>query len=476
MEPLQGSAAAAVGKLEEKVEALKVDAEEKQEKKDEGAVEAAQGDAPKKKKKNKKKKKKPAAAAEGSADGAKEGEKQEDKDKAGAAPAQKGAVAPAKKGQPAAAAPAPAQSGPLTQTNPPTVPVRLLFPDGNYPTGEICQYKDDNLWRTTSAEKREAERMDEDMLRDVRRASEVHRQVRTYANSFIKPGMLMTEICERIENATRTLIEENGLKAGIGFPTGCSLNHVAAHYTPNTGDKTVLGYSDVMKIDFGTHVNGRIIDSAFTWTADPRYDKLKDAVRDATNTGLREAGIDVRLCDIGAAIQEVMESYEIELNGKTHKIKSVRNLNGHSISPYVIHGGKSIPIVKGGEQTRMEEGEFFAIETFGSTGKGYVTEDMECSHYAKNPDAPKTALRLARARTLLAHIDKVFDTLPFCRRWLDRAGEEKYLMGLKTLVDSGVVTAYPPLCDQKGSYVAQFEHTFVLRPTCKEILSRGDDY
>ncbi len=31
----------------------------------------------------------------------------------------------------------------------------------------------------------------------------------------------------------------------------------------------------------------------------------------------------------------------------------------------------------------MEEGEFFAIETFGSTGKGYVREDLECSHYMK---------------------------------------------------------------------------------------------
>lgn len=50
-------------------------------------------------------------------------------------------------------------------------------------------------------------------------------------------------------------------------------------------------------------------------------------------------------------------------------VKSVRNLNGHSIGPYQIHGGKSVPIVKGGEQTRMEEGEFYAIETFASTGK-----------------------------------------------------------------------------------------------------------
>ena len=49
-------------------------------------------------------------------------------------------------------------------------------------------------------------------------------------------------------------------------------------------------------------------------------------------------------------------------------VKSIRNLNGHSIAPYQIHAGKSVPIVKGGEQTKMEEGEFYAIETFGSTG------------------------------------------------------------------------------------------------------------
>lgn len=31
------------------------------------------------------------------------------------------------------------------------------------------------------------------------------------------------------------------------------------------------------------------------------------------------AGIDVRLCDIGEAIQETMESYEVELDGKTYQ-------------------------------------------------------------------------------------------------------------------------------------------------------------
>uniref|UniRef100_A0A7S0YJQ9 Methionine aminopeptidase 2 n=1 Tax=Polytomella parva TaxID=51329 RepID=A0A7S0YJQ9_9CHLO len=364
----------------------------------------------------------------------------------------------------------------LTQTSPPTIPVRLLFPNGIYPEGERQSYKDDNRWRETSAEKRELERLQFDLINPVRQAAEVHRQVRQYMRTIIKPGIRLFDMCETLENTVRRLIEENGLDAGIAFPTGCSLNHVAAHYTPNAGDNTVLGYDDVMKLDFGTQIGGRIIDCAFTVHFNPKYDPLVNAVREATNTGIRESGIDVRLCDVGAAIQEVMESHEVELDGKVYPIKPIRNLNGHSIAPYRIHAGKSVPIVKGGEATRMEEGEFFAIETFGSTGRGYVVEDLECSHYMKNFDAGFVPLRLPRAKQLLATIDKNFGTLAFCKRYLDRIGETKYAMALRSLCEAGVVDPYPPLCETKGSYVAQFEHTLFLHPTRKEVLSRGDDY
>jgi methionyl aminopeptidase len=61
-------------------------------------------------------------------------------------------------------------------------------------------------------------------------------------------------------------------------------------------------------------------------------------------------------------------------------VKSIRNLNGHSIGPYQIHAGKSVPIVKGGEQTKMEEGEFFAIETFASTGNScFIWQGIDLS-------------------------------------------------------------------------------------------------
>ncbi|KAK4530021.1 hypothetical protein CCYA_CCYA03G0878 [Cyanidiococcus yangmingshanensis] len=354
--------------------------------------------------------------------------------------------------------------------------VSTLFPDGVYPAGEVQDYVGDQAYRTTQAEVRERERLVSDVVGKARKAAEVHRRVRAYIRPRIQPGVSLIDLCEELENATRVLVEESGLEAGIAFPTGCSLNQVAAHYTPNRGDETKLQATDVMKLDFGVHVAGRIMDCAFTVTFDDRYEKLLEAVREATNAGIRAAGIDVRLSDLGAIIQEVMESYEVELGGKRYPVRAIRNLNGHSIGPYHIHAGKTVPIVKSNVAGIMEEGEFYAIETFGSTGRGYVTESGECSHYMKVFDAPQVPLRMPRARQLLNTINRHFGTLAFCRRYLDRLGEERYLMALKHLCDAGIVEPYPPLCDIPGSITAQFEHTILLRPTAKEVLTRGDDF
>jgi methionine aminopeptidase len=149
-----------------------------------------------------------------------------------------------------------------------------------------------NRWRTTSEETRAAERLahadPSETYEDIRRAAEVHRQARQAARAWIRPGRTMTEIAEYIEDGTRALVEEQGLDAGVGFPTGLSLNHCAAHYTPNAGDTVVLKEGDVLKVDIGVHVKGRICDSAFTLNfGDPAYDKLLEAVKAATETGIR---------------------------------------------------------------------------------------------------------------------------------------------------------------------------------------------
>lgn len=101
---------------------------------------------------------------------------------------------------------------------------------------------------------------------------------------------------------------------------------------------------------------------------------------------------------------------------------------------------------------------------------------MECSHYMKEFNAPKVPLKHKYSKSLLNCINNNFSTLAWCRRWVEDLGEENYLIGLRELVQTGIVKEYPPLCDVSGCFVAQYEHSLILKPTGKEVLSIGDDF
>jgi methionyl aminopeptidase len=172
-------------------------------------------------------------------------------------------------------------------------------------------------------------------------------------------------------------------------------------------------------------------------------------------------------------------------------VKPVRSLCAHDIQHYRIHGEKQIPFVKNSDQTKMEEGEIFAIETFGTTGRGYLTDDVSWElryndslltifqpstyGYKLKYEAPEqVSLPLASARRLHKTIKENFGSIVFCRRYLERLGVDRYLAGvslsllaimeksdqtqLNSLVSNGVLEHYSPLMDVKGSYSAQFEH------------------
>ncbi|KAG4439334.1 hypothetical protein IFR05_005209 [Cadophora sp. M221] len=371
----------------------------------------------------------------------------------------------------------------LKQINPPWVRISALFPT-EYPKGELIPYE--NLSRETDEETRYNSRLwDPEFLTDYRQAAEIHRQVRHYAQKeLIRPGASLLSIAEGIEDSVRALAGHSGLepgdglKAGLGFPTGLCRNHETAHYTPNPGDKDVLlDKNDVLKVDFGVHINGRIVDSAFTIAFDHKYDNLLAAVKAATNTGIKHAGVDARMKEIGAAIQEVMESYEVELDGMLYPVKAIRSLSGHNILRYHIHGDKQVPFVKNNSSQKMEEGDIFAIETFGSTGKGYTRDDGNAVYgYGRNENVSGAGLRLASAKSLLKTIDANFGTIVFNRRYLERLGVKSYHLGMRHLIDQGIVEQYGQLADTKGSYTAQFEHTILLHSGGKEVISRGGDY
>ena len=177
---------------------------------------------------------------------------------------------------------------------------------------------------------------------------------------------------------------------------------------------------------------------------------------------------------ISEAIQEVMESYEVEINRKIIPVKAIQNLSGHNILRYKIHGDKQVPFVKTITAQRMEEGDVFAIETFGTTGKGYLRDDVGVYGYGRNEHASPAGLHNASAKSLLKTIDENFGTLVFSRRYLERIGAKNYHLGMKSLVANGIVESYGPLVDVPGSYVAQFEHVSMvheLKP--RDVLTQS---
>ncbi|KNB42035.1 hypothetical protein JH06_4901 [Blastocystis sp. subtype 4] len=306
------------------------------------------------------------------------------------------------------------------QTDDLTIIVDEVYPS-IFPTGRIDYYvENDNRKRVTKTEDRLLKESIAEIESSLRKAGEVHKEVRSYIQSKLRPGLRFWDICCDLEDKVRYLIGENGPNAGMGFPTGVSVNHIAAHYTPNPGDTRCLHYGDVMKLDFGTEVNGYIIDSAFTVAFDPQFNPLLQATKDATSTGIREAGIDARLGELGGVIEEVINSYEVTIYGQTYPIVPIRNLAGHSIVKGSIHGNKCIPLVAEDSAEIMEEGEIFALETFATTGSGEALPCLMTSHYALNDMSEYPPLSRDE-ECLLSHITRTFNHLPFCRRWLDRS-------------------------------------------------------
>lgn len=346
-------------------------------------------------------------------------------------------------------------------------------PDGNFSERCVLKYTDEMLSKFT------INQSDEDRLKEIKAALPffreggiVHQSVREWAlnSGIIKPGVNLNDMCGQIEEGVRRMVNYKPPTRCLAFPCGCSINNCAAHYSPLPGDTRTLQKDDVMKIDYGVAINGYIIDSAFTVCFDPRFDPLIEASRMATETAIKMAGPEMRIGEIASAIEEVISSYTLDLNGKSYPLKPVYNLSGHQLGQYIVHCGKSIPLTKRANNSeKMLPGEIYACETFATTGKGIVFDDGLTSHFmtAKQPPKPKTG---SEQRMLKVLTDN-FKTMAFCQRFLERAGERNYTNTLQQMVKDKIVNPYPPLSDIVGSYVSQHEHTFILLEDHKEVLS-----
>lgn len=314
---------------------------------------------------------------------------------------------------------------------------------------------------------------------NFRKAALIHKLVRSNIQKKIHSNVSFVDLYKEAESSLKKFIKPTDI-GGFAFPLGISVNEIIAHDTAMLGDDRVLQKNDIVKIDLGVHINGCIIDSAFTSIVDgddltnTYYEPLLQATADATYTGICMSGPDVELYELSTAINEVIESYELE-DGTA--VNAVFGLGGHNVLPYKVHGGKLILSVPHESQkgTRMEEGEIYAIETFATTGYGRFTQlDIgQCNHFMLNEHCHLKQKKLEKNPIYMWAKD-TNKGLPFTQTWVKDV--EKAQKNLRSGVTDQIIIPFPPLTDKLGSRSSQFEHTINIRDSGVEIFSLGPDY
>jgi methionyl aminopeptidase len=286
--------------------------------------------------------------------------------------------------------------------------------------------------------------MEEEILEKYKKADEISTKVIEFSKTFLKEGVKILDIAESIEKK----IFELGAKPA--FPLNIGINEIAAHFTPDVNDTTVLKENDLVKIDVGVHVDGYIWDRAFT----VQIGKENNLLIEASEKALKEA---LKLAKPGAKIFEISEVIEDTLG--EFNFNPVRNLCGHGLERFVQHASPSIPNMKNNIQDELKEGQVIAIEVFATNGSGWVKESFPTLIYQfLNEKLP----RLYEARKILDMAKNEFEKLPFAKRWLKGFSSLKLDLALKQLVEMGAIREFPVLKEETNGLVAQTEETVII--------------
>jgi methionyl aminopeptidase len=284
------------------------------------------------------------------------------------------------------------------------------------------------------------------------KAGKIAAEVVKYAKSIIKKDVLLLEIADKIESK---IIELGGKPA---FPVNLSINEIAAHDTPAFNDARKA--SGLLKVDIGVQIEGCIADTAFSLDLENSEENKKLIM--AAEKALLEAcklikeGVTIR--EIGAAIEKAI---------KSSGFIPINNLSGHSLEPYHLHSGITVPNHDNSQEKIIESG-VYAIEPFATIGLGSVRDGKLSGIYKIEREG---SVRDSTAREVLAFIYEEYQTLPFCSRWIYKKFNSRGLLALRRIEESKLLHHYHQLIEVSGKKVSQAEHTIVIDKDKKTITT-----
>ena len=184
----------------------------------------------------------------------------------------------------------------------------------------------------------------------------------------IAPGMTAKELAMVAAAELKALGGKPAFLGYQGFPDVIciSTNEEVQHTIPGS---RVFNAGDVVNLDFGVTVNGRMTDGGITvpvggsCSADAR--RLLDGTKLALDTAIGLAGPGVRVGELSKAIEKVL---------KDHRLGIVRELVGHGVGHF-LHEDPEIPNYYIGKGAELRPGMTVAIEPITTLGKDDIVFD-----------------------------------------------------------------------------------------------------
>jgi len=288
-----------------------------------------------------------------------------------------------------------------------------------------------------------------DVLKTLRRAGAIAREVRDLGAKLITPGASLRTVCETVEAE----IEKRGGKPA--FPAQTSINDVAAHDCPAPDDDRTYQAGDLAKLDIGVHIDGWVVDTATTVNVGGTGNgRMVEAARQALAAA-------VQACKPGIQVREV--SAAIERSITSAGFTPLENLCGHGVGHYVVHAPPAITNTVRAAEGRLPMRGVIAIEPFATDGTGRTGSRGDAEVFRLLPEAKDRlasfGIAPAFAQALLS-----WRGLPIARRYFREFGDETVVDAFQRLEAARLLHSYPPLVVLSGRPVAQAEHSVYLGP------------
>jgi methionyl aminopeptidase len=313
--------------------------------------------------------------------------------------------------------------------------------------------KNNNSEEKKQKTKEELEKEEEEKkikIDSLRKAGKIAQEVKKY----IKPKIKVDKNVFQLIESTESKIKELG--GECAFPVNLSINNIAAHYTsPLKDDNLVINSGDIIKLDLGVHIEGYIVDTAFSINFND--EKSLENIIQSTEVAVEAAKMmikpEINTREIGKKIEGIIKGFNYN---------PIKELGGHQIERWKVHGKKQVPELGSQGGDIIEEGDILAIEIFASTGRGSVHPTNASYIYEINPYTGRVPLRRKTSKQILGFINKNYKTLPFAQRWLAKEFQIGVLFGIEELVRTNKLKAHYVLSEEKGVYVSQTEETVLV--------------